>query len=158
MAQAIFYKCPTDHNHVHKTLNEPLQASVHFIEPVSIEDPELKLSKQIDFDSYNYVHIPYMNRYYYVTDKPRFDNGFYYVKLHVDVLMSHKSEFLDQEVILKRQSTKYNLYQNDEEFKLMQFEAIRTQEFPNGFQATTQQFILGVVGNVEGGDETNGTN
>lgn len=156
MAIVNFYACSANMNIVRKKLSHEVTADAHFIEPTSIEDPVLKLSKSIDFDAYNYVYIPLMNRYYYVADKPTFEQGFYTVKLHIDVLMSHISKFLSQDVILKRQSNKYNLYQDDNEFRVLQFQAIRTQEFPSGFSSGVQAFVLGVVGNTSsefGGDK-----
>lgn len=121
---------------------------IFFKDDTDIVHPTLKVSSENYNIEANYIYIADLDRYYYIKSKT-YSRQCIYLECDVDVLMSFKSELLSQDVILKRQSNKYNLYQNDDEFKLLQFEAIRTQEFPSGFNADTQEFILGVVGNVE---------
>ena len=70
---------------------------VHFIDDTEIVNPTLKLSA-FDEDMVNYVYIPSLRRYYYVNGVT-YSKGYYYVNLHVDVLMSFKDSIKKQTVV-----------------------------------------------------------
>lgn len=162
MARTVtFYKMKLDKRYLDKT--EGLSGrstinSVHFIDDTELVNPVMKLT-EFNEDACNYVHIPSLHRYYYVTGVT-YSKGYFLVNLHVDVLMSFKASILSQEVILKRASQEgaYNLWQSDDEFKLYEFTSVRYKEFIGGssFNANTQNFVLCVMGSGE--DENGGGN
>lgn len=123
-----------------------------FIDEVNLYNPILKLSKNINPDSFNYVYVPMFNRYYYVDEPPKFDAGFYTVKLHCDVLMSFKNSFLNEEVVVDRSESNYNLYLPDEQIKLYGYQYYQIKKLnPTTslhFNMNTEQFVLNCAGGV----------
>lgn len=90
----------------------------------------------------NYAYIPKFHRYYYIEDVVnigghRFDEAnqrdLYLWEIHLkcDVLMSHKSDIIDQTVIFKRSQAHYNLYLNDDRIQIDNRPHIYTRPFPN---------------------------
>lgn len=156
--QANLYINNSDERYVNKNLTPLLNnVELYFKDDEDILNPVLKVTSINDILGSNYLYLNELDRYYYIRSVT-YSKQYVLLNCEVDVLMSHKRDLLIQEVILKRQSNKYNLYQDDNEFRVLQYEAIRTQEFPSGFSPTTQAFVLGVVGNTsitENGGNTN---
>lgn len=156
--QANLYINNSDERYVNKNLTPLLNnVELYFKDDEDILNPVLKVTSINDILGANYLYLNELDRYYYIRSVT-YSKQYVLLNCEVDVLMSHKRDLLIQEVILKRQSNKYNLYQDDNEFRVLQYEAIRTQEFPSGFSPTTQAFVLGVVGNTsitENGGSTN---
>lgn len=148
---ATFYNNKTDKRYMNKTISAVYDnVSLTYIDKTDILNPVLKLGKQIDPLSFNYIYIPEFSRYYFVSEPPIFEEGYYRVKLHVDVLMTFKSQILAQYVIVKRQEKAYNLYQVDEKMNVYNTPVYRTIEFPGGF-SNTGHFVLCVAGASTGG-------
>ena len=156
--QANLYINNSDERYINKNLTTLLNnVELYFKDDEDILNPVLKVTSINDILGANYLYLNELDRYYYIRSVT-YSKQYVLLNCEVDVLMSHKRDLLIQEVILKRQSNKYNLYQDDNEFRVLQYEAIRTQEFPSGFSPTTQAFVLGVVGNTsitETGGNTN---
>ena len=146
--QANLYINNSDERYINKNLTTLLNnVELYFKDDEDILNPVLKVTSINDILGANYLYLNELDRYYYIRSVT-YSKQYVLLNCEVDVLMSHKRDLLIQEVILKRQSNKYNLYQDDNEFRVLQYEAIRTQEFPSGFSPTTQAFVLGVVGNT----------
>lgn len=94
---------------------------------------------------YNYCLIPYFNRYYYINNITCVRNGLYRLELSVDVLMTYKTDILQQKAVISRQENEYNLYLPDNSFKVYSYPQIQTKTFPNGF-LDTANFVLLVAG------------
>lgn len=148
---ATFYNCKSDKRYMNKSLTVVYDnVDLTYIDRTDIMNPILKIGKNIDPLNYNYVYIPDLNRYYYVSKPPIFESGYYRVELHVDVLMSFKDEIKQQNVIIKRQEKEYNLYQIDEKMHLYNTPCYRALTFPQGF-SNTGHFVLCVAGASTGG-------
>lgn len=147
---AAFYFNKSDKRVETKNLQEVTTAGLTFIDRTDILNPIIKLSKEIDPHSFNYLYIPEFNRYYWVSEPPTFDAGFYTVKLHVDVLMSWDSHIRGQQAIIKRNEKKFNMYLDDPQFKVQNRTSLLTLEFPSGFN-TTKHIVMGVVGKNNNG-------
>ena len=131
-----------------KTLISSL-TNCHFIDETDIVNPTLKLSS-FDASTTNYIEIPSLNRFYYVTNVT-YSKGYYYVSLHVDVLMSFRQAILKQRCIIKRGSTNPSLYMHDDKFETQQYTCDRYLPFVGGgFDFSIQNYILTVMGT--GGD------
>lgn len=148
---ATFYKCKSDKRYANKNL-EVVYSDVDltYIDKTDIMNPIIKLGKALEPLDFNYVHIPELRRYYYVSEPPTFEAGYYRVQLHVDVLMSFKDEYKKQNVIVSRQENAYNLYQVDPKMVIYNTPVYRVLKFPGGFDSTGH-FILCVAGASTGG-------
>ena len=133
--------------------------SVEFIEDSDVINPTLKMTAFTGGLTANYIYLEDLHRYYYIKDWT-LSKGYIYIKCHVDVLMSFKDEIMNETVILERQTTEFDLYQDDPEYKLTQMVNVRTVPFSGGFSNQGANFILLVGGDtddeevsVEGGEE-----
>ena len=131
--EATFYYNKSASNVVGKTLELVETMSGSFKQPFNVLDPTLQLSKAIDVLTYNYVYIPDVERYYYVTSQPVYQHGYYEISLHEDVLESTKTDFLPLPAIIARQQSKYNAYLNDDRYPVLAKQQVNTLAFPNGF-------------------------
>lgn len=126
---------------------------VQILEDTSLVDPTFIFSAPTNVMDANYLFADDFGRYYYITDKV-FSKNKIYVKCHVDVLMSFKSQIKETKAVISRsqESTKYDLYLNDAYLPLENRNCVRTIDFPNGFNDTSE-FIL-----VLAGDNTQNSN
>lgn len=142
---ATFYYNKSDKRYANKILEIVYDdVELTYIDKTDIANPVIKLGKAMDPLAYNYAYIPEFNRYYFVTEPPTFEAGYYRVKLHSDVLMSLKKYYNERNVIVKRNQYLFNMYMDDAQYKVQNRKSVRTVVFPSGF--TSHQLILGVVG------------
>lgn len=153
MTSMTFYKNNSDHIEVNKSL-QVVASDVPcvIIDATSIKDPVLMFSKYLEPLSYNYVYVPQFNRYYYAEEPPQYENGFYTIKLHVDVLMSFKNQFLNEEVVVDRSESNYNLYLPDDKIELYGYSYYQVKKLiPQTnlkFDMNIEQFVLNCAGGV----------
>ena len=57
---------------------------------------------------FNYAYIPEFHRFYFVTDVQTQITGLYWVSMRVDVLMSHRQNFLSAYAMIERNEFAYN--------------------------------------------------
>ena len=150
MARNIkFYKMTLDESYLDKSSGMTQQgdtlATAHFIDDTEIVDPVLKLSS-FDESNVNYIYIDSLRRYYYVTGVT-YSKGYYFVNLHVDVLMSFKESIKTQTVVADRSADQWRQYIDDNVIKVEQYRGEYIRSFSNQpFDLTTVTYILGVLG------------
>lgn len=147
-----FYKMVLDKRYLDKTGGMTQQGQtltgVHFIDDTEIVNPTLKLS-EFDEDHVNYVYIPSLRRYYFVSGVT-YSKGYYYVNLHVDVLMSFKESIKKQTVVADRSASQYRQYIDDNILKTEQYRGEYIKPFGNQpFNLNTVNFVLGVLGSQD---------
>lgn len=144
--EVIFYYNASDSRYSVKDITEVDRVSnASFKQPFNILDPVLQLSKNIDPLEYNYCYIPDVDRYYFIAAQPSYEAGFYNVSLHIDVLMSFRSEFIELGAIIARQEGQYNAYLKDDRLPVLADRKVTSVNFPAGF-ADSFQMILVVNG------------
>lgn len=101
-----FYKNLSPSNALHKDLI-PLGEGVELTQymPLNILSPQLKV-KTVPADA-NYLYIPALNRYYYVSP-PVLDKQCNYISCSVDVLMSNNSSIKNLDCFISRNEFDYN--------------------------------------------------
>ena len=103
------YKNRSELNRVDKTLYIAEIGSIFgvFRETVSITNLTIVIeyNKFIDF---NYIYIPTLNRYYFVTEVKIINNKLYEIDLTVDVLMSYKDAIKSTQAFIDRNEHTYN--------------------------------------------------
>lgn len=145
------YKMDIDHRYLTKSLTQiGNDITANFKDDTELIDPILILSS-FNQNTTNYVEIPDLSRFYYVKGVT-FSQGYYYVQLHVDVLMSFKDSIINQKAIIKRGNSYCSHYITDDQFKTQQYTCDRYVPFENdsAFDPTIQNYILAVMGT--GGD------
>ena len=131
-------------NYVNKSISLVSTLTGTLREPSSIVDPTITIERGSPI-GFNYAHITDFNRYYFVTGVSSEHNGLIAISMHVDVLMTYKTEIAAATGVVKRQENKYNLYLDDGIFKSYQNTKHKLITFPNSF--TDFSFILTLAGN-----------
>lgn len=148
--QATFYNNKSDKRYLNKTIEAKYSnIPIEVLEPSSVVRPRLRVSSGLIGQNVNYLYVNELERYYYIKDWIM-ENGHILLECEVDVLMSFKDSIKNQNVIVSRQETLYNTYQNDERFKLYNYPATKTIRIDsgNGFNFNTTNYVLCVVGDV----------
>ena len=137
------YKITDDECVVSKTLTNEKSYTCTLKNEAEILGPKIDIQSADNLSDYNYAYIERYGRYYYIKPSTT-PNGFWRMKGRVDVLMSHKSEFLQLSGTLERSEKIFNAYLNDSEYKALAYRKVVTKQFPNAM--TNDCFILMTVG------------
>lgn len=107
----ILYKNNSENNRVDKSIYLESAGTINGVlrDECNIIDPVVNIELPIP-PSFNYVFIPYFNRYYFVKEFDFVRTGLYRLKLHVDVLMSYKGAIKNLECLIERNEYKYNKF------------------------------------------------
>lgn len=78
----------------------------------NIVDPQILVELQ-SLPTFNYVYIPELNRYYFVKSIDNYNNKLWVLYLHVDVLMTYKTQILNLKAEVDRNEFDYDLLLED---------------------------------------------
>lgn len=151
--QLTYYNNTTDKRYLNKTITQITLAehanpvNIKMLESCSIAKPIFKMKDVDVYMTANYCFVDSLHRYYFIDDIV-LENGYAYLHCTCDVLMTYKESLHDLEVLVDRNQWDYNLYQVDDKLTLNNFMSQKRIEFPDGFDAETQQFLLCVIGNT----------
>ena len=149
---AYLYRNDSDERYIDKNItplyNSPI--SCIFKDDTNMINPTLIFTSNV-VANVNYIWLEDMQRYYFVRNRT-YSQQRVYVECEVDVLSTYKDEIRQQNAIVSRNEFNYNLYQNDDEWKVYGYTAIRTIPFPSGFDMSKQEFVLAIAG----GEGSNG--
>lgn len=103
--------------------------------PKDLNNLDIDLSNStIQAIKFNYAHIPLFNLYYFVKMLPsNIGNNHNILHLELDPLMTFKDQILNLDCIIKRNTSKYNLYVEDEELQTLKKTQIQTKAFNHTF-------------------------
>lgn len=133
------YKTPSEVNKVTKVLNDELSLTGELRESSSVITPIIKIEDD-DLTDYNYAYIPEFGRYYFITNITSVRNDLWEVAMRVDVLMTYATEIKENTAVIARNSNLWNLYYQDEQFKILNYETIQTKTF--GYPLTPNSEIV----------------
>lgn len=136
-------------NRIDKTLTAVVTATGTLRDGASILNPEVEIETALTesmVGAINYAYIEAFGRYYYVTDIKTETNGLWVVSMHVDVLMTYKTEIRAQNAVVARQEASFNMYLDDGWFMSYQNPIIQTKYFSNSTPFETQEFVLVIAG------------
>lgn len=138
-----FYKNKSDKKYLDKNIELIATTNCIFKDDTTVKNPTLILSNINGLTQSNYLYIEDFDRYYYI-DNITYSQQRYYIECSCDVLMSFSDDIKNCTAIIERQENEYNLYLNDEEYKVYQYPRVQTKRFANGFD--TNSFILAIAG------------
>lgn len=132
-----FYNTSSPSNKINKTLGNAATTSIDLKNrPKDFNELNVDFfddTRNAPF-SYNYAHIPRYNLYYFVKIQPSsIGNNHNILHLELDPLMTYKSQILNLDCIIKRNTNKYNLYVEDEELQTLKKTQIQTKAFNHTF-------------------------
>lgn len=136
-----FYNAKIKKNELNKTLGTAIVKTCSLKNGSSVEDPVLYLEYDASLLNYNYVYIPDFGRYYFVVDKEVVEHTIY-ITLHVDVLVSFKSDILSS-IGTATRSNFYNKNIPDKMVASLPGENIQYRTLSSAFTGETYVLILG---------------
>lgn len=166
--QAKFYNMIRDDRHVFKvkasdqTNTDPVDVQM-LTDSNNVTKPIIRVQTGRLGHSTNYVYLSELKRFYYIRSWTM-DNGYSTMELEIDVLMTYRRELMNSNVMAARvdnwidrasgswhfpNAPKGNYYLTDSKMKFNSYECVRTIEFSNGFNKTTQSFFLAIAGDVD---------
>ena len=135
------YKTPSEVNKVTKVLNDELELTGELRESSSVITPIIKIEDD-DLTDYNYAYIPEFGRYYFITNITSVRNNLWEVAMRVDVLMTYADEIKANTAVIARNSNLWNLYYQDEQFKILNYETIQTKAFGVSLNPSSQIVLI----------------
>lgn len=138
------YTNTSDKRVVAKSLTNQITKSCKLKGDCSILNPVLILTGDAgDYSLVNYMYIPDFHRYYFCTVRA-LTGGLLEVTGEVDVLSSAWPYIANEEAVIDRQETEYNVYLNDGTFQAYAYDQVITKNFSGGF--TSPGYVLVVAG------------
>ena len=112
-------------------------------ENTSVSDPTIIIQTSDNIFTANYMVIEAFGRRYFIKDKISIGNNRYEIPAHVDVLSSFKSGILANSAVIRRQQNIYNLYLDDPDFQVYNYEIIKCIQFaPSADFSKTLQYVI----------------
>lgn len=116
----------------------------YFRNAVNISSPTVQVERSSPV-GFNYMRIPDLNRYYFVSGVSTVVTNLISITGTVDVAMSFKSEFLEWEAVVRRNENRYNMLLDDGIFKAYQNSKHKVITFPRSMNDFS--YILALGGN-----------
>ena len=143
----VLYQNSSPVEKIGKTLTATLTVSdVVLKRDTSILKPVILISSAVDLSGVNYMYISQFSRYYFIDDIRSVNNDLWEVSAHVDVLETYASQILANTAIVKRQQKQYNLYLDDPDYHVLNYERIQTKQFPANAFKKALSYVLVVNG------------
>lgn len=136
------YVNTSDNRYLQKTLASVLNnVPCVFKEDTSLENPVVIISPDNFRHNANYVYIPELSRYYYITDKT-FSKQRVMLHLKCDVLMSFKDSIKQCECVAIRSANQYNNYLDDNLMTRLAYSDIYLKKFPNSLDKNLSLILV----------------
>lgn len=144
----IFKKCISPVNKVSKSFSSSTQTfDVVMKENTDIFKPTFTIQTSERLWDYNYIDgSNFSGRQYFIIDIRSIGNNRFEVDAKTDVLSTWANEIRNNSAVIKRQEGVYNLYLDDPEFHVLNYERIQTLKFPANSFNKSLRYILVVNG------------
>lgn len=149
-----FYNNRSDENVVNKKITQIASYSFYNIYDIDTKNPYFKIGintasnnnwkwqyNSIAKGGINYVYVESTKKYYYVTST-EIKDGFLYIYLKCDVLMTYKPAILNSTQLVTRSEKYFNRYLNDENYKALNYNRLQFKRFPHGFTGDYKYIML----------------
>lgn len=107
----------------------------------SVIDPVIMI-EAVNLADYNYAWIEEFHRFYFIRDISSVRTGLWRLTMHVDVLSTYAGYIKDNNAIMSRNSNVWNLYYQDDQFKILNYETIQTKEFGVTLNPSSQIVLI----------------
>lgn len=143
-----FKKCISPVNKLTKSFASGTASfNVVMKENTDVFKPTFTIQTNKQLWDYNYIDgSSFSGRQYFITDIRSIGNGRFEVDAKTDVLSTWASEIKSNTAVIRRQEGLFNLYLDDPEFKVYNYEQIQTLKFPANTFTKTLAYVLVVNG------------
>lgn len=117
--------------------------------PFSYETPVVEISGIVnlsDISEYNYMYIPQLKRYFFITSRQTSEGHIKSITGEVDVLYSLKDQLLNTSQIISRNEHKKNLYLPDDKFCFITPKQVTVKTFGINMIIPNDTFYLTTAG------------
>lgn len=143
MTTLELYKVTNQPNELTKTLNNAIAVNGSFRSEIDSMDVIVEIeSNTCDF---NYVHIPSLNKYYFLQNLVHVNQKIIRMQLHCDVLMTYKTDILASYGLVIQGGT-INPYYSSIESESRQ--TIRRTNFPYKFNDSGNYVLVTITNNA----------
>ena len=111
-------------------------------EETDIVSPEILIEFDGTLTDCNYMYIPTLSRYYFITKITSVRNKLWRVSAHCDVLKTYSEGILGTRAVVSRNEKKYNLFLNDSMYKVTSNPRIQIANFPNKFEGESYVLVM----------------
>lgn len=121
-------------NKINKSLTQKAVLAINLKNrPKDFNDLDIDYTGSFEFD-FNYAKLDEYNLFFFAKMLPsNIGNNHNILHLELDPLMTYKSQILNLDCIIKRNTNKYNLYVEDEELQTLKKTQIQTKAFNHTF-------------------------
>lgn len=140
------YKSASPVEKIGKTLTAGGSYSCTLKATTSVLNPSIVIRTTDPVYEYNYLYIQEFGRYYFINDIKSLNNNVWEIEAHVDVLETYKTSILANEAVIRRQDKLFNLYLDDSDFHVLNYERVQTLKFPANAFSKNLTYVL-VVNN-----------
>lgn len=147
--QINLYRNLSENNKIGKQLNQIATIQAHLKEQTSALDIILEIQQNENIlNNVNYIYIPLLSRYYFVTDKDIVTNRICRLLCHTDVLESFKDDITVLQVIADKaqQTDKTDLFIDDNSYVTENRLVNDIYNFSNGFNNNGEYILITVGG------------
>lgn len=131
-----------------KTLSTGNTYSCALKDNCSILKPVIIIRTTDTITGYNYMYIQNFGRYYFIDDIVSLHDGVWQISAHVDVLETYATAIKANSAVIRRQQKLYNLYLDDPDFHVLNYERIQCYKFPTNAFSKTLKYVLVVNNNA----------
>ena len=110
---------------------------------LNVVDPVFLVQTTTQYDRANAVQCEELGRYYFITGKEWIRTGLLAISCHVDVLMTYRTDILNNAGIISRNSNLFNGYLPDNRQKLFAYDKIQIKAFPTNNTDTNVLITMG---------------
>lgn len=116
-----------------KTLEEKIELTGTLRDASNVLNPSIEIqASAATLAARNYFEIPEFGRKYFITEITSTGYGRVIVSGHVDVLSTYANDIKKLNAVIARQENRYNLYIDDNLFKIDSRTIIQTKDFSGG--------------------------
>lgn len=141
----VFKKCISPTNKLDKSFESGTSTfDVVMKENTDVFKPTFTIQTSERLWDYNYIDgSNFSGRQYFITDIRSIGNNRFEVDAKTDVLSTWKSQIRGNSAVIRRQENLFNLYLDDPEFHVLNYERIQTLKFPaNAFNKTLKYILV----------------
>ena len=146
----VFKKCISPVNKLTKSFaSGTLSCDVVMKEDTDVFMPTLTIQTNEKLWNYNYIDgSNFTGRQYFITDIRSIGNGRFEVDAKTDVLSTWATQIKSNSAVIRRQEELFNLYLDDPEFHVLNYEKIQTFKFPTNAFNKNLKYVLVVNNNA----------
>ena len=134
------YRNMSEEISVTKNIQDEIEYTGSLRNESSVIDPVILIEAE-NLSDYNYAWIDEFHRFYFIRNIESIRTGLWRLTMHVDVLTTFADYIKDNNGIMSRNANVWNLYYQDDQFKILNYETIQTKAF-TGSLTPSSQFVL----------------